>query len=115
MGPAQASKLLARKRPRLVPVTDEIIVARDGPAGQAWRALRHCLQDESLRHVIEVLRPRQARTASVLGLLDVALWMLHSESTAARNAPGRGQRHAAAMTNPAVRRRTGRPGVRFRR
>jgi len=28
VGQAQASKLLARKRPRLVPVTDEIIVAR---------------------------------------------------------------------------------------
>ncbi len=93
MGPAQASKLLARKRPRLVPVTDEIIVARDGPAGQTWRTLRYCLQDESLRHVIEVLRPRQARTASVLRLLDVALWMLHSEATAARNA-----RAAASVT-----------------
>jgi hypothetical protein len=51
-----------------------------------WRAPRHCLQDESLRWAIEALRARQARTASVLRLLDVALWMLHSESTAAGNA-----------------------------
>lgn len=93
VGPAQASKLLARKRPRLVPVTDEIIVVGDGPAGQTWRTLRYCLQDESLRHVIEVLRPRQARTASVLRLLDVALWMLHSQSAAAGNA-----RAAASVT-----------------
>jgi hypothetical protein len=45
----QAGKLLARKRPQLVPVPDEIIVARAGPAGQTWRAPRYCLQDESLR------------------------------------------------------------------
>ncbi len=69
------------------------IVARVGPVGQTWRALRYCLQDESLRQAIEALRPRQARTASVLRLLDVALRMLHSESTAARNA-----RAAASVT-----------------
>jgi hypothetical protein len=69
----QAGKLLARKRPPLVPVTDKIIIARVGPAGQTWRAPRHCLQDESLRRAIEALRSRQARTASVLRLLDVAL------------------------------------------
>lgn len=68
------------------PVPDKIIVARVGPAGQMWRAPRHYLQDESLRWAIEALRARQARTASVLRLLDVALWMLHSESTAAGNA-----------------------------
>jgi hypothetical protein len=86
VGRAHASKLLARKRPRLVPVTDKIIVAWSGTIGQTWQALRYCLQDESLRQAIETLRPRQATTASVLRLLDVALWMLHSESRAARNA-----------------------------
>jgi hypothetical protein len=93
MDPAAAGKLLARKRPRLVPVTDKIIVARVGPAGQTWRAPRHCLQDESLRRAIEALWARHARTASVLRLLDVVLWMLHSESTAAGNA-----RAAASVT-----------------
>jgi hypothetical protein len=44
------------------------------------------LQDESLRRAIEAVRLRQARTVGVLRLLDVALWMLHSESTAAGNA-----------------------------
>ena len=49
----QAGELLACKRPRLVPVTGKIIVARAGPAGQTWRASRRCLQDESLRRAIE--------------------------------------------------------------
>jgi hypothetical protein len=82
-----------RKRSRLVPVTGEIIVARVGPVWQTWRALRYCLQGESQRQAIGALRPRQARTASVLRLLDVALWMLHSQATAARNA-----RAAASVT-----------------
>lgn len=63
------------------------------PGTGLWRALRYCLQDESLRQAIEALRPRHARTASMLRLVDVALWMLHSESTAARNA-----RDAAGVT-----------------
>jgi Family of unknown function (DUF6308) len=91
--PGAGGQAPARKWPRLVPVSDKIIVARVGPAGQTWRAPRHCLQDESLRWAIEALRARHARTASVLRLLDVALWMLHSESTAARNA-----RAAASVT-----------------
>jgi Family of unknown function (DUF6308) len=93
MGQAQAGKLQARKRSRLIPVTGEIIVARVGPVRQTWRALRYCLQGESQRQAIGALRPRQARTASVLRLLDVALWMLHSQATAARNA-----RAAASVT-----------------
>jgi len=64
-----------------------------GPVRQTWRALRYCLQGESQRQAIGALRPRQARTASVLRLLDVALWMLHSQATAARNA-----RAAASVT-----------------
>ena len=60
-------------RLRDIAATDKIIIARVGPAGQTWRAPRHCLQDESLRRAIEALRSRQARTASVLRLLDVAL------------------------------------------
>ena len=90
----QAGKLLARKRPRLVPVTGEIIVARLGPAGQTWRGAAILPADESLRRAIEALWARHARTASVLRLLDVAPWMLHSESTAA------GKARAAASVTP---------------
>ena len=86
VGQTRASKLLARKRPRLVPITDSIIVGRIGAIGETWPALRYCLQDDSLRQAIKALRPQQAGTASVLRLLDVALWMLHSQSKAARKA-----------------------------
>ncbi len=40
------------------------------------------VQDDSFRRAIEALGPRQARTASVLRLLDVILRMLHGERMA---------------------------------
>jgi hypothetical protein len=93
VGTVLAGMLLARKRPRLIPITGKIIAPRAGAVEQTWLALRSCLQDEPLRQAIDALRPRQARAASVLRLLDVALWMLHSQSRAARNA-----RAAAGVT-----------------
>ena len=40
------------------------------------------VQDDSFRRAIAALGPRQARTASVLRLLDVILRMLHGERMA---------------------------------
>jgi hypothetical protein len=40
------------------------------------------VQDDWFRRAIEALGPRQARTASVLRLLDVILRMLHGERMA---------------------------------
>jgi hypothetical protein len=48
--------------------------------------LRHCLQDESFRGTVLKLRGPGSEDASVLRLLDVALWMLHSKSKAANQA-----------------------------
>jgi Family of unknown function (DUF6308) len=84
---AVASKLLARKRPRLAPITDSVIVAAVGARGQTWPTLRRCLQDEAFRKSIEDLRPgREAEDVSLLRIFDVALWMLYSGSEAARGA-----------------------------
>jgi Family of unknown function (DUF6308) len=85
VGQTRASKLLARKRPRLVPLTDSVIVKRIGALGETWPALRYCLEDGQVRSAIERLRPKDAET-SVLRLLDVAIWMLHSQSRSARKA-----------------------------
>ena len=91
IGQVQAGKLQARSGHGSSRY-GELIVAELGPrADVAGAAVR--LQGESQRQAIGALRPRQARTASVLRLLDVALWMLHSQATAARNA-----RAAASVT-----------------
>lgn len=82
-----ASKLLARKRPRLAPISDRVIVTVIGTRGQTWPTLRRCLQDELFRHSIsELRRSPEAKDASILRLFDVALWMLYSGSKDARNA-----------------------------
>lgn len=91
---AKASKLMARKRPRLVPISDEVVVAI-GARGETWPVIRQCLQDESFRDTILVLRGKGSEDASVLRLLDVALWTLHSKSKAANEA-----RHEAGVARP---------------
>ncbi|MET7391916.1 DUF6308 family protein [Dactylosporangium sp. NPDC005572] len=58
VGPVIASKLLARKRPRLVPIDDTVVRrALTPPDGQFWVTLAGALTDRVLRDQIETLRP----------------------------------------------------------
>jgi hypothetical protein len=80
-----AGKLLARKRPRLVPIVDRVIKAvLKPPTNRVWATLRSCLQNEELRQRVEQVRPAGADDISLLRLLDVAVWMRHSRSRGAR-------------------------------
>ncbi|WP_220794317.1 DUF6308 family protein [Nocardioides pelophilus] len=84
VGPTRTSKLLARKRPALVPIEDSVI--RDALLlhDETWRPLAEALQDTRLRRQIVQLRPRNVSKAiSTLRLLDVAVWMSCSRSSAA--------------------------------
>ena len=63
----RASKLLARKRPRLVPITDSIIVSAVGTPGQTWVTLHHCFQDDRFRQRVESLRPAKTRASACYG------------------------------------------------
>lgn len=81
-----AGKLLARKRPMMIPVVDKWTI-RVLPAakGEVWTTLRLALDDKDLRKRIEKLRPRTASSATpTLRLLDALLWIRHSESSNAR-------------------------------
>lgn len=87
VGETKASKLLARKRPRLMPVIDSVIrrglELRDNPA----KALRTALSVPARRESIELLRPANVpRSISTIRLLDTAVWMRHSQSRNARRA-----------------------------
>ena len=49
VGTATGAKLLARKRPRLCPATDKVMVRAAGLPGQTWDAVRFLLQDPQAR------------------------------------------------------------------
>jgi copper chaperone CopZ len=83
VGTATASKLLARKRPRLCPVSDKVVIAAAGVPGWTWESLRCLLQDPGARGEVEALRPPAAADASLLRILDVAIWICHSHSRSA--------------------------------
>jgi hypothetical protein len=86
VGPVIAGKLLARKRPHLVPVVDAVVVRVLGPQpGGYWRAIRAALADDERRVRLTSLRPKVEGRLSILRMLDILLWMYGSESTSARN------------------------------
>jgi hypothetical protein len=87
VGPTNAGKLLARKRPHLVPIYDRVIEAFLGPPpGQFWWALRGALQDEARRSRIDHLAGQLDRVPSTIRLLDVAIWMRCGRSRNAKDA-----------------------------
>jgi Family of unknown function (DUF6308) len=94
----RASKLLARKRPRLIPITDSIIVSAVGTPGQTWVTLHHCFQNGGFRKSVESLRPENTEGISLLRIFDVAIWMLFSQSKAAAKV----RRETGAVPSPGV-------------
>lgn len=86
VGATRASKLLARKRPRLLPILDSVVTSNLGLQGtDQWAALRHALSDDRTRAVVQSTVPTGSfKRPSVLRLLDVMTWMRFSESDSAR-------------------------------
>jgi hypothetical protein len=84
IGTASATKLLARKRARICPISDSLVIKAVDVPGRTWDVLRCLLQDPAARAEVEALRPAEAADASLLRILDVALWVTHSKSAAAQ-------------------------------
>jgi hypothetical protein len=81
VGWVMAGKLLARKRPSLIPVYDEIVRCAFGWPENIWTALQDALRqdDGSFRTVLEDLKKQAGvpQQVSLLRTLDVAIWMRH--------------------------------------
>ena len=60
IGTASATKLLARKRPRLCPISDSVVIRAVGVPGRTLDVLRCLMQDPAARARIEALRPAAA-------------------------------------------------------
>jgi hypothetical protein len=84
VGAASATKLLARKRPRLCPISDSVVNKAVDVPHRTWDVLRCLMQDPGARAEVEALRPAAAPGAGLLRILDVALWVSYSRSGAAQ-------------------------------
>jgi hypothetical protein len=84
IGTASATKLLARKRPRLCPISDSVVIKAVDVPGRTWDVLRCLLQDPVARAQVESLRPAAAAGVTLLRILDVALWVSHNRTAAAQ-------------------------------
>lgn len=90
VGGTRTSKLMARKRPRLIPVIDSVVRHALALGDDSWSELRTCLNDPALRRSIEDIRPDSApvKSISTIRLLDAAVWMRRSQSRNARRNAG---------------------------
>jgi hypothetical protein len=84
IGTASATKLLARKRPRVCPISDHVVIKAIDVPGRTWDVLRCLLQDPTARAEVEALRPAAAAGATLVRILDVALWVSHGSTAQAR-------------------------------
>jgi hypothetical protein len=85
IGPTRASKLMARKRPHLMPILDSVIVDKLGLGRRAqWETLAAALDDPTRIAIDRLQEAVPGSTPSTLRLLDVATWMRHSQSRRAK-------------------------------
>ncbi|MFK4272570.1 DUF6308 family protein [Streptomyces milbemycinicus] len=84
VGWVTAGKLLAHKRPRLLPVYDHVVRCALGRPASWWISLHAALQahDQALHHRLLNLRGAAAVPTSVsaLRICDVVVWMGHCDS-----------------------------------
>lgn len=92
VGWVTAGKLLARKRPRLIPVWDHVVRCALGRPDGAWLWLDDLLRAEEgvILHRLEDLHREAGLPALVsqLRVLDVVIWMRHRDSHRPSRCPG---------------------------
>lgn len=86
VGPVTAAKLLCRKRPRLIPIIDEVVEGIIAvPSSLHWTLVQEIMQSDDRREVLISLRPSWiSPEVSTLRLLDVTLWMWGSQARATK-------------------------------
>ncbi|MFJ1709305.1 DUF6308 family protein [Kitasatospora sp. NPDC088346] len=91
-GGVTAGKLLARKRPRLLPVYDRVVRCAVGRPASFWLSLRDALAADGRalhRHLLD-LRTAAALpgTVSALRVCDIVVWMGHRADHRPTGCPG---------------------------
>jgi hypothetical protein len=81
MGRTKISKLLAAKRPRLVPIYDSVLEQLLPPVSNYWTAFQRALSDEKLLVNLAVAAMGEApEGAPLLRKIDAMLWMIGKDS-----------------------------------
>ncbi len=79
VGPTRAAKLIARKRPRLIPIYDSVVAEVTNAFTSQWEPLRQTLRadDGALHHRLVRLRELTGLAAHIspLRVYDVVTWM----------------------------------------
>lgn len=76
VGPVTATKLMASKRPQLMPVIDTLVTELlQPPGGRFWLPMRNQLVDDKRRKKITDVLSCAPDNVSLLRRIDVALWM----------------------------------------
>jgi hypothetical protein len=92
VGWVTAGKLLARKRPHLIPVWDRVVRCAFGCSDHAWLWLDERLreQDGAIRDQLRKLHQEAELPpeVSLLRTLDVVVWMRHRDSHKPSRCPG---------------------------
>lgn len=85
IGPTKAGKLLARKRPNLVPIVDSVVTSVVGaPTGEYWSTYRQVMTDTAAVERLEAIwAAAGSPNVSLLRILDVTVWMRGSRSRSA--------------------------------
>jgi hypothetical protein len=79
VGPVTATKLMASKRPRLMPVIDSVVSAvLQPPGGWFWVPMRNQLADAGRRQKIAEVVSCAPDNVTLLRRIDVAVWMYGS-------------------------------------
>ena len=88
IGSVTAGKLVARKRPRLLPVYDSVVKKQVGPHDGFWRALTGDLQadDKALHRKLLNIRDDAGigNDISALRVFDIVTWMIGRSGDSAR-------------------------------
>lgn len=81
VGPVTATKLMASKRPRLMPVIDSLVTAvLEPPGGWFWVPMRNQLADPGRRKKIAEVVSCAPDNVTLLRRIDVAVWT-HAKGT----------------------------------
>jgi len=86
-GPTRVSKLLARKRPNLLPIRDSVVNRVLGIDGYSWwRPLAQVMNQGSTSDLLRAMTPDSPHgRPTLLRVLDVAIWMYGSNAKAVRD------------------------------